>query len=67
MKLLELALILSLPALYEALVWIAAAKLDKLPDRTFSQATNAQKIGRLAICATALVAFLGPVLWFVFK
>ena len=66
MTLMEI-LALSLPQLLLLLAPCVAEKIDKLPDVDFSQATTLQKIGRLTMCATALVAFLGPFLWFVFK
>ena len=49
------------------LLGLFSRKLDKLPDRDFSQATTVQKVGRLTMCAAVLVFLLGPLLWFVFK
>ena len=42
-------------------------RLDRLPDREFSQATALQKIGRLLLCGLVLVGMGGPLLWLIFR
>ena len=43
------------------------SRLERMPDRDFSQATTLQKIGRLTLCLAVLVGLGGPLLWLVFR
>ncbi|MCA1453884.1 hypothetical protein I6F35_11735 [Bradyrhizobium sp. BRP22] len=45
----------------------AGRRLERMPDRDFSQATTLQKIGRLTLCFLVLVGLGGPLIWWVFR
>ena len=42
-------------------------RLERMPDRDFSQATTLQKIGRLLLCFALFAGLGGPLLWLVFR
>ena len=42
-------------------------RIDRTPDRNFSQATPLQKAGRLIVCAAVLAGIGGPLIWLVFR